>query len=81
MRDRDGMEILDPQRFAVLGDRLLFTAGDPAALWESDGTPEGTFRLLPDSSQELVRAGSCVFFPAYNREHGVELWAVEEGTP
>lgn len=78
--DRDGMEIAAPQRFAVLGDRLLFTAGDPVALWESDGTPEGTFRLLPEigGTGELVRAGSRVFFPAYSREDGVELWAVED---
>jgi ELWxxDGT repeat protein len=86
-RDGEGMEIAVPQRFAVLGDRLVFTSGYGMTLWESDGTPQGTFRLIPEtrpdsrSIPELVRAGSRVFFPAYSRENGVELWAVEESHP
>jgi ELWxxDGT repeat protein len=85
--DRDGMKIVAPQRFAVLGDHLLFTAGVPeVSMWESDGTPEGTFRLRPETftgpgAAELIRADSRVFFPAYSREDGVELWAVEEAVP
>ncbi len=85
--DRDGMKIAAPRRFAVLGDRLLFTAGvSEVSMWESDGTPAGTFRLRPETftgpgAGELVRAGSRVFFPAYGRADGVELWAVDEGKP
>jgi hypothetical protein len=86
--DRDGQPVPSPDRFAVLGDRLLFTVEDfGVSLWESDGTSAGTFRLLSETLTkfnppgELVRAGSHVFFPAYSREDGVELWAVEEGHP
>jgi ELWxxDGT repeat protein len=84
--DRDGMETAPPDRIEVLGDRLVFTSGFVPTLWESDGTPEGTFQLIPETlpasySAGLVRAGSHVFFPAYSREDGVELWAVEEDTP
>jgi ELWxxDGT repeat protein len=81
--DRDGQEIYDPFRFVHLDDRLVFTVADfGIPLWESDGTPSGTFRLLPETSRgnnprELVRAGARVFFPAYDRATGWELWAVE----
>jgi ELWxxDGT repeat protein len=78
--DRDGQPIPDPERFAALDGHLLFTTR--FALWESDGTPAGTVRLLPGVQEnELVRAGSRVFFPAFNPETGDELWAVEEAAP
>jgi ELWxxDGT repeat protein len=79
-----------PYRFAALDDHLLFNVlfDDDVPLWVTDGTNEGTFQLLtetfPDSggaAGELVRAGSRVFFPAFSREHGVELWAVQEDAP
>jgi ELWxxDGT repeat protein len=82
--DRDGHEILYPNRFAVAGDRLVFTTEESGVpLWESDGTPAGTFRLIPATDPHstvlggLIQAGSRVFFPNYSREAGVELWAVE----
>ncbi|MES1240574.1 MAG: ELWxxDGT repeat protein [Acidobacteriota bacterium] len=81
--------ILYPRRFAALDGHLLFDTGeDDVPLWATDGTPAGTFRLLPETfpdsdgaAHELVRAGSRVFFPAFSREDGVELWAVEEAAP
>ena len=63
--------------FAPLGDRLLFTADD-GWIWQTDGASAA--RLLEQgrgASWELVRAGSKVFFPAFDRATGVELWAVE----
>lgn len=80
--DRTGSVIVSPQRFAVLGDRLVFTAHHVfgPVLWESDGTPAGTFQVEPrvriDSPEELVRAGDRVFFPSYDTATGWELWAV-----
>ncbi len=39
-----------PRQFARLGHRLLFFVdADPAALWSSDGTPEGTVQLAAAS--------------------------------
>ena len=79
--DRDGHRILSPRRFAALDGRLLFTARDhrgAMALWESDGTPAGTFSVPASigAPEELVRAGDRVFFPGYERATGHELWAV-----
>jgi len=80
--DRDGNRIFSPERFAVLGDRLVFTAQNlfGPALWESDGTPEGTFPVQPpvaiNSPRELVGAGDRVFFPSNDGATGWELWAV-----
>jgi ELWxxDGT repeat protein len=81
--------IPSPRRFAALDGHLVFNTGeDDVPLWQTDGTPEGTFPILPETfpgsngaAGELVRAGSRVFFPAYSREDGVELWAVEEAAP
>ena len=82
LRDHEGHEIFSPGRFAVLGDRLVFTAPDlfgNLVLWESDGTPDGTFQVVPrveiGSPVELVRAGNLVFFPSYDPATGWELWA------
>jgi ELWxxDGT repeat protein len=82
--DRDGQEIPSPLIFAVLGDRLLFLADatpGTLALWESDGTPAGTFpipgvAIPPFVPLNLVRAGDRVFLPAFDRDSGIELWAV-----
>jgi len=74
--DRDGKEIHFPGRFVVLDDRFFFTVGDfGLPLWESDGTPEGTFQIHERTDGELIAAGSRVFFRAYDRIHGWELWA------
>jgi ELWxxDGT repeat protein len=84
--DRDGRVIYSPFEFVVLGDRLLFVAPDHlgiVVLWESDGTPEGTFPVQPVtvSGYELASAGGRAFFQAYDRETGSELWAVEPDSP
>jgi ELWxxDGT repeat protein len=78
--DRDRQPIPYPARFSVLGGHLLFTAA-LGWLWESDGTPAGTFRLSKVGSNELVRAGSRVFFRGFSPGTGEELWAVEEAHP
>ena len=81
--DRDGEPIYLPRSFAVLGGRLVFSADDGLGrlvLWETDGTPAGTFpaepRIVVDHPWELIRAGDRVFFPGDDRFHGTELWAV-----
>jgi large repetitive protein len=80
--DRYGNQIFAPSRFVVLGDRLVFTAQTifGLTLWESDGTPEGTFPVQPpvaiNSPVELAGAGDRVFFPGYDTSTGWELWAV-----
>jgi ELWxxDGT repeat protein len=87
--DQAFQPILYPRRFAALDDHLVFNSGEnDVPLWQTDGTPEGTFRLLPETfpgsngaAGELVRAGSRVFFPAFSREAGIELWAVDESSP
>ncbi|MES1240571.1 MAG: ELWxxDGT repeat protein [Acidobacteriota bacterium] len=87
--DRNSQPIPSPRRFAALDGHLVFNTGEGGVpLWVTDGTQEGTFPLLPETlpgsdgaAWDLVRAGSRVFFPAYSRENGVELWAVDEDTP
>jgi len=85
--DREGREISSPSRYALLGDRLVFTAPDHLGiftLWGSDGTPAGTFQVQPPvrlGSNELARAGDRVFFPSYDVSTGWELWAVRPDAP
>ena len=85
--DRDGHPIFYPNRFAVLDGRLVFTAWDlsGATLFESDGTPAGTFPVQPrvalNNPYELVDAGGRVFFPSYDQATGWELWAVRKDAP
>ncbi|MFL6198172.1 MAG: hypothetical protein ACJ76J_03255, partial [Thermoanaerobaculia bacterium] len=84
--DRDGHPIFHPNRFAVLGGRLVFTAGDlsGATLFESDGTPAGTFPVEPRieaSSYDLAAAGDRVFFSGWDPATGWELWAVRKEVP
>jgi ELWxxDGT repeat protein len=79
--DRDGRSIFYPWRFAVLGDRLVFTAWDvfSGTLFESDGTPAGTFPIEPrisSSVYDLAVAGDRIFFSGWDPATGWELWAV-----
>lgn len=72
----------------VLGSRLLFAAGDQNGkeLWQSDGTPGGTF-LLKDiregkessAPRHLIQYKRSVFFSADDGIHGRELW-ITDGT-
>jgi len=80
--DREGRTINGPLRFAALGDRLVFTALDlhGHTLFESDGTPAGTFPVEPrvslHSPLDLAGTGDRVLFPAFDPATGWELWAV-----
>jgi ELWxxDGT repeat protein len=70
--------------FAVLGDRLLFTAFDVHGtnLWESDGTPAGTASLKDLRPQDVttgsdpklfVHMGDRIFFLANDGTHGLNI--------
>ena len=66
-----------------LGGRLLLSAVRyEGSLWESDGTQAGTVRLPAMTWQDmweprpLLKAGSRIFFSAFDRASGWELWAV-----
>lgn len=61
-----------PRNLLAIGDTLLFTAAadDPAryletALWRSDGTSSGTYRLLP-GAEDIRPLGSFAFFNTRN---------------
>ncbi|QSQ25773.1 HYR domain-containing protein [Pyxidicoccus parkwayensis] len=69
------------------GGVLLFAASDGLSgleLWQTDGTASNTVRVAdiapgPDSSSptDLAVAGRGVYFQAWTRESGAELWALE----
>jgi len=75
-------------------DKLYFTADDGlhgTELWQSDGTPEGTFMVADIYSGTMGsqptnlslftnRFHSTVFFQADDGEHGKELWALRVST-
>ena len=84
-------DFLGVSSFIPMGGRLFFSGRDRGdgggrELWVTDGTAEGTRRVLdvrpgPGSSNpgELTAAGDRVYFAADDGVHGRELW-VSDGT-
>ncbi|MES1240782.1 MAG: ELWxxDGT repeat protein [Acidobacteriota bacterium] len=70
------------QRLFRFGNRLIAFTLD-GEVWETDGTANGT-KLIRDlapglfDSSRIVKAGSHLFFPAFDPEAGWELWAITE---
>lgn len=62
---------------AILGGKLAYSAD---GIWETNGTPAGTKRLLAPREglilTDFVRVGERIFFPWYDKATGVELWAL-----
>ncbi|QSQ25409.1 hypothetical protein JY651_10980 [Pyxidicoccus parkwayensis] len=91
-------EVNTPRQFTAYNDRLYFAAEEPldasdrrgVELWVSDGTPEGTGRLVDifPGEEGSYPSGLTVFegllyFAATDDVHGRELWVsdgTEEGT-
>lgn len=72
---------------AVLGNKVIYTAGDGYHLWVSDGTTAGTRQISTDSvpifNRNMLTVGDHVYFSAYSPEHSIELWrsdGTEAGT-
>lgn len=69
---------------AVLGNRLLLAASDATPsiasrqLWRTDGTSAGTVRISSFeygySGVRVGRVPGAILFPAWDAEHGDELW-------
>jgi ELWxxDGT repeat protein len=70
--------VLDPERFRVVNDRLVFTNGP---VWATDGTPGGAQALHnPSWTFDLTKAGNSIFFSSGDVTTGKELWRTD-GTP
>ena len=77
-------------RFAVLGDNILFPASDPThgdELWRSDGTPEGTYMVIDldpgfdgYAPQNQVVFKDKLYYKGDNGSTGIEFWS-SDGTP
>ncbi|HXL55133.1 MAG TPA: ELWxxDGT repeat protein, partial [Chitinophagaceae bacterium] len=68
-------------QYAVLNNIAYFAA--PGGLWRSDGTTAGTWLVKNISTNEIVVAGSYLYFSANDGIHGWELWksdGTEAGT-
>jgi ELWxxDGT repeat protein len=81
-----------PQHITEVGDVAYFEAADwttgggltGGELWRSDGTPEGT-TLARDINpgaegsliEEMTEVGGSLFLPAFDPDHGVELWRAD----
>lgn len=86
-----GMESSTPRALFAWPEKslLLFGADDGEVgyeLWRSDGTPEGTYRLMdinpgtePSDPGVFIDMGDSVVFRATDPDHGRELW-VTDGT-
>lgn len=81
--DQDSRAIRGPLFLRTFAGRLVFTTSLEGWLYQSDGTPSGTVRLLrltgPFNTNlfELAPAGSRLLFPNWDRDHGFELWGLE----
>ncbi len=71
-----------------LGGKLYFTGGAnfQNELWQTDGTPAGTFQVvdlrpgpLSSGAHSLIVAGGRLFFGANDGVHGYEIW-MSDGT-
>jgi ELWxxDGT repeat protein len=84
---------LDRSPFVELDGRVWFAASDPRhgdELWSTDGTPEGTARLLDIAPgllgsypRSLAAWNGRLWFRARDAVHGMELWTSDgtaEGT-
>lgn len=78
VRDGSGASILDPRTLVVFGHQLV--CSNPTGIWRTNGTSVGTARLLRRSfstaPQDLVVAGSRLYFSHRDDETGEELWAL-----
>ncbi|MFL6293151.1 MAG: ELWxxDGT repeat protein [Thermoanaerobaculia bacterium] len=86
-------EPFDRSTFAELDGRVFFAGFEPGhgdELWSTDGTPEGTARLLDIAPgllgsypRELTAWNGRLWFRARDAVHGLELWTTDgtaEGT-
>jgi ELWxxDGT repeat protein len=77
-----------PHDLVRFHDRVYFLAGNPGepgqgeSLWKTDGTAQGTTRVLdltldglPSWGRNLTLAAGRLFFTVYNETTGAELWA------
>jgi large repetitive protein len=82
--DASGQQVRGVQSLRVLSGVAAFSAlaGGQIALWQTDGTAAGTKPLLPlggiarGYGEELVVAGSRLYFRAYDPAVGDQLWAL-----
>jgi ELWxxDGT repeat protein len=79
LKDLDGtLTWSGPVILGELGGRLMI--GSTVGLWATDGTPEGTTRILNGLRiRGGVISGSRIFMAGRDAEHGEELW-VSDGT-
>jgi ELWxxDGT repeat protein len=83
--NRDSAPSSIPRNLTAAGDWIYFNAwdgigtltdgGQPRSLWRSDGTPEGTLKLIETTVTDYVAAGRSIFF---NKDN--QLWT-SNGTP
>jgi ELWxxDGT repeat protein len=76
-----------PTEIRVVGNTLYFVTDAPdnhKSLWRSDGTPAGTWSIVPQFDYcGWAQLRDIVFFCAHDPHHGVELWRTDgtrEGT-
>jgi ELWxxDGT repeat protein len=78
--DAGGQQVQGVRSLRVFSGKAVFFAS--GGLWQTDGTPAGT-KPVPspgiiagEYGQELVVAGSRLYFNAYDRAVGDQLWAL-----
>jgi large repetitive protein len=82
--DRAGLPVSRPEFFLVFAGKVFLLTENEGKIFQTDGTAAGTFPVLDVGGPlgagfpELVRAGSRLFFDKWDRETGIELWALEE---
>ena len=78
---------LSTSHYLQVDELAYFIASDQRSIWQSDGTPAGTFALVPAESElalqqieSLVHIDDALYFVANHEVHGESLWR-HQGAP
>ena len=72
-----GIAASTPRSLVLFNDAVYFIVNN--AIWKTDGTENGTIKVIDVNARNLNVAGALLFFEGVSAEAGFELW-ISDGT-